>query len=56
LDGRVGDLEDVEDAHREVGGQVWQDARHTDEAELAFGPEVLERLDRAVLLEGGLAR
>ena len=56
LDRRVRDLEDVEDAHREVIGQIRQDARHADEADLAFGLEVLERLDRVVLLERRLGR
>jgi LAO/AO transport system kinase len=56
LDRRVRDLEDVEDAHREVVGQVGQDAGHADEADLAFGLQVLEGLDRLVLLEGGPAR
>ncbi len=37
LDRRVGDLEGVEDAHREVVAQVRQDAGHADEADLALG-------------------
>ena len=45
LDRRVPDLEDVEDAHPDVIGQVRQDARHTDEADLAFGLEALGRVD-----------
>jgi LAO/AO transport system kinase len=56
LDRRVRDLEDVEDAHREVVGQVGQDAGHADVADLAFGLEVLERLDRLALFHGRLAR
>jgi len=38
-------------------GQIRQDARHADETDLAIGLEVLERLDRVVvLLERRLAR
>jgi hypothetical protein len=36
LDRRVGDLEDVEDAHRDVVGQLGQDPRHAEEADLAL--------------------
>ena len=56
LDGRVGDLEDVEDVHRDVVGEVRQDARHADEADLALALQRLQHLDRAVLLERGPAR
>ena len=56
LDGRVGDLEDVEDVHRDVVGEVGQDARHADEADLALALQRLQHLDRAVLLERGPAR
>jgi hypothetical protein len=56
LDRRVRDLEDVEDAHRQVTGQVRQDARHADETDLALGLEVLERLGRVMFLQRRPAR
>lgn len=56
LDGRVGDLEDVEHVHRDVVGEVGQDARHADEADLALTLQRLQHLDGAVLLERGPAR
>ena len=56
LDGRVGDLEGVEDAHRQVVGQVREDARHADEPDLALVPQFLERLDRVIALQRGPVR
>ena len=56
LDRRVGDLEGVEDVHREVVGQVRQDAGHADEADLALALQLAQRLDRAVLLKRRPAR
>jgi hypothetical protein len=56
LDGRVRDLEDVEDVHRDVVGEVREDARHADEADLALALQRLQHLDGAVLLERGPAR
>jgi hypothetical protein len=56
LDGRVGDLEDVEDVHRDVVGEVRKDARHADEADLALALQRLQHLDGAVLLERRPAR
>jgi hypothetical protein len=56
LDRRIRDLEHVEDAHREVIGQVRQDARHADEPDFALSLEVPERVHRTVLLQRRLAR
>src|SRR6266516_3494384 len=56
LDRRVRDLEDVEDAHGEMIGQIRQDARHADEADPSFGLEVPERLNGVIHLERRLTR
>jgi len=56
LDSQVGDLEGVEDVHCEVVGQVRKDAGHADKPDLALVPQLLERLDRMVLLQRGPAR
>jgi hypothetical protein len=51
LDRRVRDLEDVEDAHRDVFGQVREDAGHADEPDLALVLEFVQRLDGVVVRE-----
>ena len=56
LDRRVGDLEDVEDIHGDVVGQVGKRSGHAEETDLSFVPKRLERLDGLVSLHLGSAR
>ena len=55
LDRRVGDLEDVEDTHGEVVGQVRQRSRHPDKADLPRVAQRLQGLDGPVRLQLGPA-
>src|ERR1039458_41436 len=56
MDRRVGDLEDVEDIHGDVVGQVGKRSGHAEETDLSFVPKRLERLDGLVSLHLGSAR
>jgi hypothetical protein len=46
LDRRVRDLEDIEDAHGDVIGQLGKDARHPGEADLPLLAQRQQSLDR----------
>src|ERR1700722_7440503 len=52
LNGRVGDLEDVEDVQIDVPGQLGDGAGHPDEPGLALVLKLLQRLEHVVLRHG----
>src|SRR5215471_11877329 len=56
LQRRVRDLEDVEDVHGDVLGQVRKNARHSDEADLSFRLQLSQGLDGTAGGQRGRAR